>query len=445
MKPLKFESLWVGLLYCFALLCLALWVRDIPHQYAVFSTTVEDIIRTSRMGDPKYFATAAMDIAKNGWISSNNDWVFNLWPPGFILLEALIIKTLGIDAPVILVLQILTTGLFSIVLTLLYKLLRENVDWRVSFLLPLTIFVFPVSRVFLLQPEGISLGESFAIGFFLIGILLALRSVQWGNLRYAAYAGIFFALAAYFRSQFEIILLAMTACGVMLAIVVRLKFLTMAFEPNLKTSVVKPIVVALLVAHAATLPWRAYHWIYQGSPQWVHTASVTFGNSVATSEELESKGGEFVVAGGGNLTCRIDPATCGDTANAKQLFIKTFLAHPVEWYSLKFYVIGKYWFSPTENWTSVVIKAKFMDYLLNFLLLTALVAVIALLFANKVRSHASWLLVLWFNLSLFLAYGLIFTVQQFEVRYFYFPKIMGVAMFLMLVSMYYRRVENPAV
>ena len=44
---------------------------------------------------PTYFATAAIDIAENGWISSYNDWIFNLWPPGFVLLEASIIKVAG--------------------------------------------------------------------------------------------------------------------------------------------------------------------------------------------------------------------------------------------------------------------------------------------------------------------------------------------------------------
>lgn len=446
MKLLKFESMWVGLFFFFILLGMALWVRDIPYLYDAFGLTPQQLVSsaTNVLNDPTYFATAAIDIAKNGWISSANDWIFNLWPPGFILLEALIIKVLGFDAPVVLVLQILAAGLFSIVLTLLYGLLRENVDRKVSFLLPLIIFAFPVSRVFLLQPTGITLGESFAIGFFLIGILLALRSVQWNALRYAAYAGICFALSAYFRSQFEIILLALTAWGVLLIVVVHLNRLQVVVEPRLRTSVVRTIVVVLMVAHAATFPWRAYHWIYQGSPLWVQTASVMFGNSVMTSEQLEKVGGGFVVAGGGNLTCRIDPTTCGDTTNAKQLFIKTFMAHPVEWYSLKFDVIGKYWFSSVKNLVSVEgAESTSIDFVTNALLLAALIAVIAFLLVRKVRSHIFWVLLVWFNGSLFSAYSLIFTAAHFEDRYFYFPKIAGIVMFLILASLYCRKMYTP--
>lgn len=211
MRLHKFESLRVGVIYFLILLGIALWVRDIPNQPDAFSITLQQLIQTSAWSDPTYFATAAIDIAENGWISSVNDWIFNLWPPGFILLEAMIIKMFGPDAPVILVLQILAAGLFSAVLVLLYELLNSRVNSKTSFALPLLIFAFPVARVFLLQPTGISLGENFAIGLFLICILLVFRSVMRNQIRYAVYAGLCLALSAYFRSQFEIILLALTA------------------------------------------------------------------------------------------------------------------------------------------------------------------------------------------------------------------------------------------
>ena len=152
MKLLKHKSLWVGAVYFLTLLGIALWVRDIPNQPDVFNTTLQQLINTSAaMGDPASFATAAIDVAENGWISRVNSWIFTLWPPGFILLEALILKVLGPEAPVLLVLQILAAVLFSIVLTLLHNSLSESLKSKAVFILPLLIFAFPVSRVFLLQ------------------------------------------------------------------------------------------------------------------------------------------------------------------------------------------------------------------------------------------------------------------------------------------------------
>jgi undecaprenyl-phosphate 4-deoxy-4-formamido-L-arabinose transferase len=450
MRTLKHESLWVGVIYFLILLSIALWVRDIPNQPDAFNTTLQQISEGTAgrdMGDPASFAKGAIDIAENGRISGANEWIFNLWPPGFMLLDASIIKALGPEAPVILVLQILAALLFSIVLVLLYDFLGARVKSKVAFTLPLLIFAFPVSRVFLLQPQGIVLGESFAIGFFLIGILLALRALARNSLRYAVYAGICLALAAYFRSQFEFILLVLSGWGIFLVIVVQLIRLRKSIDPKLLKSAVKTIVVVLLVAHAATIPWRAYRWMYfyQGSPSWVTTNDLYYGNSVMTSEHLLSLKGDWLVDGGANLVCRIDPSTCGDTANAKKLFFRTFITHPVEWYSLKFDVIGKYWFSSLRNWAPVTQKSSFMDIVTNGVLLIAMIALVPLLFARKVRSHSSWLLLMWFVPSLFSAYLLIFTFAPLEVRYFYFLKISGIAMLLIITGLYCRSAKNIAI
>ena len=276
MKLLKHESLWVGVLYFLILLGIALWVRDIPDQPDVFITPQEFIEKSRLLMDPVYSITAAMDIAENGWISSANEWILNLWPPGFILLEASIIRVLGSAAPLFLVLQVLAAALFSVVLLLLYELLSSCVTGKFAFTLPLLIFAFPVSRVFLLQPTGISLGESFAIGFFLLSILLALRSVARNQIRYAIYAGLCLALSAYFRSQFELILLALTGWGGGLVIAIQLTRLRKTIDSKFVKSSVKIIAIVLLIAHTATVPWRAYHWIYQGSPSWVQTSNLVY-------------------------------------------------------------------------------------------------------------------------------------------------------------------------
>lgn len=167
LRLIKYKSLWAGVIYFLILLGIALWVRDIPNQPDAFNATLQQLIKTSAgMGDPGSFATAAIDIAENGWISSSNKWILHLWPPGFILLGAFNVKVLGPEAPVVFVLQLLAAGLFSVMLVLFYDLLRDCVNSSIAFLLPLLIFTFPVSRIFLLQPIGITLGESFSIGFF---------------------------------------------------------------------------------------------------------------------------------------------------------------------------------------------------------------------------------------------------------------------------------------
>ena len=209
MNLTKNETFWLGAAYFAILLSIAFCVRDIPNQPDVFNTTLQHISTGAIRGldDPASFATAAIHLAKAGRISAADEWYFNLWPPGFMFMEAMIITVFGQEAPIILVLQILAVVLFSIVLLLLYQTLNLYSKYKiVAILLPLLIFALPVSRVFLLQPIGITLGESFAIGSFLLFILLALRSIECFSFRYAIFSGLFLALSAYFRSQFEFIL-----------------------------------------------------------------------------------------------------------------------------------------------------------------------------------------------------------------------------------------------
>lgn len=438
MTTSKKRLLSVGGIYFLILLGIAFWIRDLPNQPNAFKTTIRQLIEQSTMGDPASFATAAIDIAKNGWISSANDWIFNLWPPGFMLLEAVILATLGPNVPIILVLQVLAAGLFSTVLVLLYGILRTRVANIFAVSLPLLIFTFPVARVFLLQPTGISLGESFAVGFFLLFIFLALHAKMINSISYGVCAGLCLALSAYFRSQFEFILLVLTGWGVLLGIGVYLNELRNRSNSPFVKSSVKTIAVVLLVAHAATMPWRAYHWTYQDKPYWVATASVMIKNSVMSSAYLEKVGAGWIVEGGGNLVCRIDSATCGDTINAKNLFITTFLKNPLEWLSLKISLIGKYWFSSIQNWTAVEFKSTLIDFFINGFLLAGLVVTIILLGSRGLRSGGAWVLLAWINISLFSAYGLIFTFAHFETRYFYFPKIAIIIMLLISLSQYSR-------
>lgn len=444
MNTSKKRLLLVGGIYFLILLGIAFWVRDLPNQPNVFKTTIRQLIDLSTMGDPASFATVAIDIAKNGWISSANDWIFNLWPPGFMLLEAIILATFGPNVPVILVLQILAAGLFSIVLTLLYDLLRIRVENIFAFALPLMIFAFPVARVFLLQPTGLSLGESFAIGFFLLFVLFALRASILSSIYYGVCAGLCLALSAYFRSQFEIILLVLTGWGGLMVLVVYLNDMRNWRNSLFIKSPIKTIAIVLLVAHVVTMPWRAYHWTYQEKPFWVATSSVVLTNAVMSSAYLEKVGAGWIVEGGGNLVCRIDITTCGDTTNARNSFVKTFLKNPLEWFLLKFSLIGKYWFSSIQNWTSVGVESTPMDFFINGLLLAALIATIFLLGNRRLRYSDKWILLIWINASLLSTYGLIFTFAHFETRYFYFPKIIILMMFLISAGQYFRQSEKVA-
>ena len=419
--------------YFIIIMGMSIFARDISGQYNVFTTTLSDIIMQSKMGDPKYFATAALDIAQNGWISNSNAWILNLWPPGFILLEALIVKIFGVTAPILLILQLILSILYAIVFLIFFNIFEVSKHKVVSFLFPLILFLFPFTRVFLLQPIGITLGESFSIAFFLIAILLAIKSIKSEKILYSIYAGIFIGLSTYFRSQFEILLLGMSAGLVVLIILIQSKKFKKIFDDKIRNQSLKYIILILIISHALMIPWRFYHYYNHGSPSWVFTSSNTYANAVKTSEELYKLGGGFVVDGAGNLVCRIDPISCGDQINAKKLFYSTLFNNPGEWYSIKFDILGKYWFSSEKNWVSVYYKTEPLDYISNSLILIMLLSIFYLMLKKNILQTKYWIILGWFIGSLFFSYLIILTVQQFEVRYFYFPKITILIFFLILI------------
>jgi hypothetical protein len=439
-KPTKSKTLLVGVVYFLILLGIAVWVRDIPLQFAdmpLLDITPKLIIQMSSMGDPGTFANAAIDMAEYGWISQKHDWVFNLWPPGFVILEALIIKVFGINVPLVLALQVIAAALFAFVLMLLYAVLRERISSRLAILLPLAIFLFPVSRAFLLEPVGITLGESFAIGFFLSGVLLSLHSVQSGLLRYAVGAGFCLALSAYFRSQFEFFIIVLTGIGILYILLMWLVRFQMFAGVN-RLQFTKRLLIILLVAHVCMAPWRMYHWIYHNSPQWLNAGSYAFSNYVKTTDQLRANQGGFVVDGGGNLPCLINADICGDTHNAKQVTIKIFLEHPVEWYAVKVKLMRDYWFSSVTNWVNLVHDATLMELTVNLILLATLISAVFLQLTRRVRNQELGLMLLWVNISLVISFVVIFTLIHLEVRYFYFLKILGFFMFMVLASLYWR-------
>ncbi len=443
MKRFNRKSFLLCTFYFLTLCVFALWKIDSPNQFDPFNTTLQQLIDIYGGADPASFATGAIDIANNGWLSPNNLWIFNLWPPGFVLLEAAIIKSLGVDTQfIVLILQILVIILFTAVLVLFHDFFKAHVKNYIAVILPLLIFILPIARVSLLQPKGVVFGESFSIAFFLVSVLLAIRSVGRNSLKDVTLAGLSLALSAYFRSQFELFLIAMTFFAILLVVALLVNRLRRFIRTGPMAATLQTIIVLLLVAHAATVPWRVYHWVYQGAPLWVQTSTLTFRDAVTTTKYLKDIGAQFLIEGHGNIVCRIDPSSCGDFENAKKLFVKTFFAHPVEWCSIKTASIGKYWFSSPDDVGLAKNNPTLWDNMMNGLALFALATTVALLFTRKIRSHILWPLFMWINVSLFSSNLAIFVLIHFEVRYFNFIKIFGIFMMLILLAIYLR-VKEP--
>lgn len=384
------------------------------------ATSARDLLKFIP-SDPGSFITGAMNIADKGWISPENNWIISFWPPGFLLMEAGLIKLVGLDsAHFVYLIQLMACAAWGVVLAKFNRVLRAFVSGPLASLLPLLFFLPPMARSFLLEPGRVIFGETFSIAFFFLGVLYALQANGAERPRKPAIAaGLCIGVAAYFRSQFELFVLGLTF------------WLLVAWVWSLIRRTPSPgrrgwmsiALVIILSAHIVMAPWRIYHQVTMGSPKWVYTEQLSFQTSVMSREHLLSQGGAFIVEGGGGLACRIDESTCGRTKEAAKLFIQTLLTHPLQWHAIKFGIIGKYFFSSQNDLGMVETNPTAVDYTANFYFLLAIVGALLLGIALARRQSSYAALINWMNATIVSAYYLIFMVHQYEVRYFYFGKL----------------------
>ncbi len=428
--------MFVWLCYFLILAAYATLVHHPAGQVDAFATTARDLLKFIP-SDPGSFMTGAMDIAKNGWISPENNWITSFWPPGFLLIEAGLIKLMGLDAPYfVLVLQLLACAAWAAVLGQFHKVLRALVNAPLAAALPLLLFAPPIARAFLLEPGRVIYGETFSIAFFFLGVLFALQACAAARPRKLAIAaGVSIGIAAYFRSQFELFVLGLTFW----LLVAWLWSIVRAKHRPAKGRWMGIALTLVISAHVVMAPWRIYHQVTMGSPKWVYTETLSFSTSVMSREHLLSQGGEFIVEGGGGLTCRIDPTTCGRIGEAPQLFVHTLLTHPLEWHAIKFGIIGKYFYASQQDLGRAVTPATALDTVTNILFLIAIIVALWMGIALARRRSIYAPILNWTNATIVSAYYLIFMVHQYEVRYFYFGKLYATLIALIGLILYFTR------
>ena len=422
---------WLACLFVLAIL--GFTQRDAVILIDPFASISHFLDGISGLNDPQSFATAAQDIYATGQVSEANKWIIHLWPPGFILFEVGILKVFGFDAPLTLILQIFAFCSAAFMMTVQRTVLSPYIGRRLASVAPFTLFLFPVARYFLLQPIWVVYGETFSVSFFLSGVLLLLLSAQRQRLGYAVLAGVLFAAAAYFRSQYELLVLSMTCLAVPLVLgcLWRLRTAPGEKEKGMATRTTLIVLTALATAHVVMFPWRLHNHQAGFGWSWVQTSSIVVYNGLSSDQDLKARGGNFVIAGGGNIACKVSPEDCGK--NDAKLFFKAFFQPPLEWYAWKLEVIPKF-LSPFSaaslfKGNAYAVQELISDYVIVLLMLLTL----PLIWICRKREWI--LLVAWPVVSFCGAYAAIITFAQLETRYFYLPKLFAVLIFIQLASL----------
>jgi hypothetical protein len=375
-------------------------------------------------GDPVSFATGALDIARHGWITLDNQWLIRLWPPGFMVLEGMLMRVLGEDAPLLIPLLVLSALACATWMTLLRQyLLHSGARLGIATAAPLLPFVFPLAWFFLLSPLGLAFGETFSISLYLTGFLLVLLALRVGGLWKAALAGLAIAGAAYFRSQFELLVLFITLSGGALFALAAVAFL-LTRKTYVGVRALLVVAITLLVTHAAMAPWRYHNFLQTKEPRWVFTSSVVFENALTPESRLLSLGAGFVVAGGGHLACKLEPAYCGQKDQV--YFYGAFTKHMGEWLAYKAQLVAKFWMSPPRHGSvsSAGARTTLLQDAANLAFLACLL--IGLWRLWTLRRDPAFPLHAWLQLSTYGCLAAVYAMVHLESRYMYLPKIFSV-------------------
>lgn len=431
MRKFFVNSLPAALFYAAAIFFISLF-RDHFFQPDIF-IRVSDFLNFSISSDPRTFAGAGVEMSRQGWLTPQSMWIFHLWPPGFAILLGGIFTVFGTQVPFLAVLLALTILCCVFMLLAVRRYLSMHVSAFWALVIPLLPFAFPVTRFFLLQPIGLAFGEGFSVMFFITSIFLLLLAVEKKSIPNAVLSGVFLSLAAYFRSQYELLAVCMFAGAVALALgrIAWCSWSQRRFLVGTALQGMKFVVIAMFVAQVLMLPWRIHNFVDAGTWSWVQTEDLVARNGLASEEKLLSMGARFVITGGGNLACKFEPSYCGK--EEKLLFYKAFFHNLPEWLLYKSSLFEGFWFSDVEYFPEVVDSKSYPgDYWGNSIILLFALSSFVLVFA--IRRSSSSMVYLWAFLSFYGCFLIVFSLVQLEVRYFYLIKIFAMFSFMALAA-----------
>jgi len=295
-------------------------------------------------------------------------WVTNLWPPGMIFINYAIISVIGFNGKFIAVLIAVNSCLWSSVFLFVLKSEKSRFHRMVffvgsSYLLSSWMFQQWVMGTWFAWASG------FAIPFF----LLSLFSADSHRLRF--FSASMLAASALTRVTSNLVVRSMVVVAVLMLVVAYLNPAANARFPRLiKTrnslAIRKrgiKILILLLLPVVAVEGWTSY--VTERAHPEIRTYTVSVqgllhGYRWRTSEDLNSIGGGFVVAGTGNWACVIAPEKCAEIAarevkttepysgtengyysgeQLRSMAINAFLTHPVAYFKYRAPSFWNYW------------------------------------------------------------------------------------------------------
>jgi len=312
-------------------------------------STVDDIVRVYQLNDPASLARAAKSGAS----------VAAFWPPGLVILLSAM-YSVSINFPVGVVLVFISCALWAGVLTLIVTCFLKNTGSVILSIVPAFLFIGLVDLgkydIAYLVGTGVFSTETYSTALFLMGIGLLAIQLEGNSLNIivSIVSGAILAIAAYFRAQFDIIMVVATMLFLLIAAVrfTIINVIRRPFQRKIRSPLraLQSILVVLITYHACTFPYRLTHYW-----SWIDTSNNGVWKLVWDRPEEIPPELAFVVQSGLTAGCVVDPDLC-DALNQRRalpgtpltnneyrlLTFRSFLYHPAAWvrFKLPFFVMA---------------------------------------------------------------------------------------------------------
>lgn len=279
------------------------------------NASIAQLIPELGSSDAGSYLGAALDL-QDGSISPKYSWVLNLWPPGMPYLLAFMIK-LGGGASPVLPMVVLICVLWSLVLATLAGIFLPRRGYITFTVFAIFWLLSPIFTAWTIQ-NGVlgSDGLATALGTLVaVGLIWASLAGPGGRPRWVLYVGLGAGLAALAYLRIMWFYAVPAALGV-LAVFVLVRIAVLAVRRRSATIVNDRRSYIEWAALGATfvalcIPWTIYGEtaLHPGNYSWSQ-GDYQWSQEWMSDDYLKSVGGGFLVSGGVNWPCNLDPEKC---------------------------------------------------------------------------------------------------------------------------------------
>jgi hypothetical protein len=311
--------------------------RGLKSMVSVFNlpllTFSDEAAKKFGGSDAGSLLNAAISLRAHEAIAPDALWVYNLWPPAMIWVDRVLLSFESrFDIPIVLSMVLLNCAVWATFLAICFTLILRVCGLRLAILFSAGIFLYSGLNSWGVR-GGLFYSDSFGAMAFCLGILtlfMAWRaSTRKQQILLSILAGVFLAVACYFRASFELVADATLVISIVLIVLSLFLFRSLRANGAARatTRTLIPLFVMSAAAQLLLTPWRLYVGAKVrsgGDFRWTTTSDLTSAARWIPDKVLLDAGAGFAAEGHSNWACIDDRVQCAKIYNLEKTSVAPY-------------------------------------------------------------------------------------------------------------------------